>query len=382
MRGNYTLTYEKKPIRIKFSKKQNLLGMHNGGKYKNWVLLADWKDLSMLNNVTAFYLAQQILGADGYYCTDYRPVEVYLNDQYWGVYLLAEQQEAKDGRFSVPEVPDNYTGTDVGYLFEYDAYYTEERAQSGGDPTFEVDYGNSRYTQIGYTVKSDINGDAQRQFIQGYTQNVFHLLQSAANGTLLEFNAEHTALVPSTAASAKEAIAKAIDLNSLVDSYLFNEIVFDSDIGWSSFYLSLDMTPGGKQQLTFEGPWDFDSSLGMRQGYTDHTATPGRDGTINGVNPWLSVLADEDWFIDMVKVRWNTLLANGILDNALAQVDHYTTTYRSCYERNYARWPGRIQYGNGEVVPELDKNKTQADGAAYLKNWLTKRIAFLKEQWN
>ena len=49
VRGNYTLNYDKKPIRIKFSKKQNLLGLHNGEKYKNWVLLADWKDLSMSN---------------------------------------------------------------------------------------------------------------------------------------------------------------------------------------------------------------------------------------------------------------------------------------------------------------------------------------------
>ena len=107
VRGNYTLEYPKKPIRIKFSKKTNMLGLHDGEKYKNWVLLADYKDLSLSNNSVAFYLGNTILGSDGYYSSDFRNVEVYLNGQYWGVYLLVEQQEVKDGRTSVPEVEDD-----------------------------------------------------------------------------------------------------------------------------------------------------------------------------------------------------------------------------------------------------------------------------------
>ncbi|MBO7736677.1 MAG: CotH kinase family protein, partial [Clostridia bacterium] len=133
VRGNYTLEYAKKPIRIKFDKAQNMLGLHKQEKYKNWVLLADWKDLSALNNTMAFYLGQEILGSDGYYCTDFQNVEVYLNGQYWGVYLLVEQQEVKEGkngvsnRMSVPEVPtyENEDGDELGYA-EYDVGYVME----------------------------------------------------------------------------------------------------------------------------------------------------------------------------------------------------------------------------------------------------------------
>lgn len=81
-RGNYTLDYEKKPIRIKFDKKQGMLGLSGGQKFKSWVLLADWKDLSMSNNTTALYLGKTILGSDGYYASDYRNVEVYINGEY------------------------------------------------------------------------------------------------------------------------------------------------------------------------------------------------------------------------------------------------------------------------------------------------------------
>lgn len=34
VRGNFTLNYDKKPLRIKFSEKQNMLGLHNGENLK------------------------------------------------------------------------------------------------------------------------------------------------------------------------------------------------------------------------------------------------------------------------------------------------------------------------------------------------------------
>ena len=47
LRGNSTMKYDKKPYRIKFDKKQSLFGLDSA---KSWVLLADWKDRSMMNN--------------------------------------------------------------------------------------------------------------------------------------------------------------------------------------------------------------------------------------------------------------------------------------------------------------------------------------------
>ena len=79
VRGNATLNYEKKPIRIKFGEKNNILGLHNGEKYKNWVLLADYKDLSMCNNTAAFFLGNLIqdLLRNGMIAKHKRPPEMY-----------------------------------------------------------------------------------------------------------------------------------------------------------------------------------------------------------------------------------------------------------------------------------------------------------------
>ncbi|MBO5328278.1 MAG: CotH kinase family protein [Clostridia bacterium] len=383
VRGNYTLQYEKKPIRIKFDKKQNLLGLHEGEKYKNWVLLANWKDLSMTNNSIAYYLGQTILGSDGYYCTDFRYVEVYLNGQYWGVYLLCEQQEVKDGRTSVPEVEDNYQGTDIGYFFEYDGYYdTEINMPNGqGDPTFVMDYSGGSGAVRGYTIKSDIYNDAQINFLRNYMNNAYKIaIQATRYNKFYEFNSTYTGIVDATGkySSAKDVVAACIDIQSLVDAYILNEIACDLDVAWSSFYLSVDLTASGNKKVTFEAPWDFDSCFGM----VNNCCTSGIGMyAANKNNPWYNLVTNQAWFKDMVKQKWVELKNYGVFETSLELVNDYKTTYESYFKRNYERWPNRLN-GNSECVAVLNSYRTQGQAADYLYNWLTTRYNYLDTQWN
>ncbi len=376
VRGNYTLNYDKKPIRIKFDKKQSVLDLHDGQKYKNWVLLADWKDLSMLNNVMSFYLGRTILGSDGYYCTDFRNVELYLNGEYWGVYLLAEQQETKDGRSTAPEVEDDYTGTDIGYLFEYDGYYEDERAmpEGSGDPTFTINHYDMPYDQPGYTVKSDIYDDSQLAFLQTFVQNAYEIVFAATqNGRYMGFSNDYTEVVESKLSTSKEVISQVIDVQSLVDTYILNEIACDPDIDWSSFYISLDMTENGSKKLVFEAPWDFDSAYGIKKNYTDYEKL----FAFESLNPWFNLLKNEQWFYELVKEKWSKLKQAGVLDNALSLILAHKQVYAGYYEKNYERWSKRITAGNGEVINEINTYTTQAQAADYMYNWLKNRFLYL-----
>ena len=382
VRGNYTLDYDKDPIRIKFGKKANMLGLHDGEKYKNWVLLADWKDLSMSNNTVAFYLGNTILGSDGYYCTDFRNVEVYLNGQYWGVYLLVEQQEAKDGRSSVPEVDDDYTGNDIGYLFEFDGYWNLEGPD--GDPTFTMNHQGLPSGNNGYTIKSDIYADSQVAFLKSYMDNAFYIAyQANYNDTYYKFNADFTAveLAPEIT-NAKEAVGNVIDLKALVDMYILNEIAKDLDFDWSSIYLSVNMTAEGNKKITFEAPWDFDSSFGMIS--RENCSATNDLYAANDENPWIQLVKNEDWFWDMVYEKWAEIKKYGVLENVIELVETQKETYKEYYINNYTRWPGRLN-GNSECVWQLnqynDVNTAQGLAADYLIDWLTKRFAYLDSQW-
>ena len=385
VRGNYTLNYDKKPIRIKFKEKTGMLGLHDGEAYKNWVLLAEWKDPSLLRNALTFYLGNAILGEDGYYCSDFEYVEVYLNGEYWGVYLLVEQQEVKDGRTSVPEVEKGYTGTDIGYFFEYDGYYDEEAAMPDGDPTFEMKYGGGRDGARGYTIKSDIYSDAQVDFLRGYMNNLYTIVYRAIyEDRYFEFNDDMTGLVSAACyENAMEAVASVIDLDSLVDTYILNEIACDLDVDFSSFYLSLDLTEDGAGLLVFEAPWDFDSAYGIwRRMCTD---ARGLYAMKRG-NPWFKLFEGVDWFEALVKERWAEIRACGVLDGALSMIETKTELYREYYIENHERWRKRLDEGHyGNLIPLLeqfdDPATAQAIAADHLSDWLTRRIEYLDGVW-
>lgn len=378
VRGNYTLEYEKKPIRLKFNKKQKMLGMNDDAKCKSWVLLAEWKDLAMQNNATTMFLADKILGTDGYYATEYRYVQVYLNNQYWGVYLLVDQQQVNEYRIDIGEPDDDYTGVDIGYFFEFDGYYTEEDVNKGGDYTFATNFGS----QKGYTIKNDIYSMDQVNFLKNYLNNLYKLITSAKRGTYYKFNDTYTSLVSTTAASAKDAVAPYIDLQSLVDMYILSEIACDPDIAWSSFYLNVDMSPTGDKTLRFEAPWDFDSAYGIRSGYMNNATGL---YAANSGNPWLSVFANEAWFTDMVKAKWASLMEMNLLEITLQNIDNATTVYAPYFVANYQRWINRLNAGNGELIGQLNSYKNPQTArqlaAAYHKNWLTTRLTYLNTVW-
>lgn len=96
-RGNSTwLWREKKPYSLRLSAETDLLGM---GAASRWVLLADAFDLSGLKNKMAYDLARN---AGMPYTPDCQWVELYLNGEYAGLYLLSERNEIHPNRVDIP----------------------------------------------------------------------------------------------------------------------------------------------------------------------------------------------------------------------------------------------------------------------------------------
>ena len=336
VRGNYTLNYAKKPFRLKFDKKQKMFGLNDNAKAKSWVLLADWKDRSLSNNATNFFLGNTILASDGYYSSDYRHVEVYLNGKYWGVYLLAEQQQLNEYRIDLTEPEDDYEGTDIGYLLEYDNKYIHEDPEKGGDYTFEVDYNNgakikkydgSSYVadMKGFSIKSDITSTNQVNFIKSFINNVYNIMYNAAyNNEAYSFNESFTEIYKNDLISAREAIENVVDVQSLVDTYIISEIACDADVAKSSFYMDCSFEEGNFKKLTFEAPWDYDSAYGIKS----NTCNSGEGlFAANSVNPWLTTLINLDWFRDMVKEKWTEIVQYKVLERSIAQIETISTTY-------------------------------------------------------
>ena len=91
-RGNSTWTFPKKPYQIKLDDKEEVLGMPRD---KKWILLANYSDKTMLRNELAFNLSRfSNIG----WTPESRFVEVYINDEYLGVYQVTQKVEESSNK--------------------------------------------------------------------------------------------------------------------------------------------------------------------------------------------------------------------------------------------------------------------------------------------
>ena len=116
-RGNSTWGMAKKPYRITFDSKTSLFNM---AEHKSWVLLANYADKTLMRNYLAYRLGDKI---EMPFAPSYHFVEVFLNGQHQGNYMLSDQVQVASTRVNVPELDPSDNGDDVitgGYLLEID----------------------------------------------------------------------------------------------------------------------------------------------------------------------------------------------------------------------------------------------------------------------
>lgn len=418
VRGNWTTTYDKKPLRIKFTEKQNMLGLNNGAQQRNWLLLAEYKDGSMLRNKSALYASREILKDDGLYAADSELVRVEINGEYYGVYLLTEMQQVSSARVNITEPEKDYTGVDIGYFLEYDGYfYNEDELHQ-----FSLDFADNaplipydgKGTQensvrclptskkdpkeeVGISIKSTINSQQQHDFIENFVNNTYRIMYEAAyNDKAYVFDKDFNNISESSDITPRQAVENVVDISSLVDMYIISELTCDADIYWSSFYMDADFGADGKKKLTFEAPWDFDSSMGNKDRCIDGTGfyaanlVPDVNGGTKGggqydtINPWLVVLANTDWYQQLVKDKWTKVYDDGVFERTVELIQKDSVELEDEFRENYKKWNNLLM--NGEFVNELSEPAkaciNQSQSAEFLVQWLQSRVDFLNSKWH
>ena len=422
VRGNQTANWSKKAFRIKFNSKTNCLGLNGGKKFKKWVLFADAKDTTLIRSAAGLYIAKAICkDQDNIWVSDFTPVSVYLNDKYWGYYYLAEQKEVKDGRVHLEEPDEGYKGTDIGYCFELDYYASDEPKKSdGGDPTFKVTYSpdftrNDYRTESGavadygaiktYTLLSDItdgtagtnkpineNNSQQVAFIKKRVESLYTVLYNAAKNNKAK-TIKNNEVVDSTD-SIEKVIKDNFDINTWVDGFILNAFQCAPDLGYSSFYMSFDNTANGAKKLRYDVPWDFDSNFGNRSGFITTADTASTGGGMWGgggggtydpyymdrtSNMWISLFSRLDFFIEMVKARWNQIREEQAFEGFFHMMRSYFNDYDLEIQRNFYRWP--TNDATYELRSPFKDPKQYKQAQEETINWCAKRVNYLEKRW-
>ena len=324
VRGNSTADQgDEKQYRIKFAEKHNMLGLHKGNEYKSWVLLRSYWNLGP--DYTAFNLAKAIF--DGkYYSSDCKYVNLYINGDYVGIYVLCEQNQAAKDRISVNEPDAENTDYKTGYLIEMDNYPDDDH------PFFTYDYEQAEVEDISgekrqfvsaeYSLKSDLNIQGQLDFIEKYTGGAFKILYEACvNNKALKFDSKYE-IVGADDMTPQEAVEAVMDTQSLADMLILEELVHNYDVGEGSFYMAIDLSDESiYPKLTFLAPWDFNWAYegSPSGGYYAATFQP-EIGSQDRSNPWFITAMKADWFKDTVKEKWAALKESDALKNACKKV--------------------------------------------------------------
>ncbi len=223
-RGNTTWKlYPKKPYRIRFSEKTSIFGEEEN---RSWVLLAMYNDFSYIKDRLAFALADSIGSGD--FVPSYNYVELYLNGKYKGLYLLTDQVDENDGRTGV-EYDFTAEDTEVPFLVEIDEYAPDE-----GEEGIDYFVVSGRYYTVKYPEPDERYTDAQFEYIKNYIETVDALTRKK-NVALAE-------------------LSEYIDIRSLIDFYIVEELMGQTEINYKSVFMSKSVD--GKLKM---GPvWDFD----------------------------------------------------------------------------------------------------------------------------
>ena len=393
-RGNSTFGAPKKPFRLKFDAKQEMLGLNGGKAYKSWVLMADYYDGSMLRTFGTFKFAKALMESK-YYSSDCTHVEVYLNGEYRGVYLLCEQTQMNRGRVDIPEKEDGDNSLEHGYLM----IGVGGQADEPELVTIPIDLritdrtGQTRhYHAINFTLSGGSYTREQKEYVTRYVAGVFQVIGKAV------YDHEYYSLSRDGKLTPKrnfewakndeerqiETVSAVFNLESAVSMCILDEICKNLDA--MAFNMYVDLSPEGDGVLTLAAPWDFDFSMANTHYSTTHSysgfyATNFSESEGVRVNFLYVLMGSIPWFEDMIREHWQENYTE--LKSVVSEMISVNHAYDAAFNRDWDRWGKPIHRSliHHHAQADLATFGEHADAGTFVTDWLTMRLWWLNKQW-
>lgn len=339
-RGNFTWTLEKKPYQIKFDSATPVLGMEPA---KTWILLANHADPSLIRNKVAYDLAAEF-GLPG--TPDSRFVDLTIEGEFLGSYLLTEKVEVKENRLELTDPG--------GILLELDNAY-------GDEEDFNFTTARSKTLFVLKDAVEDVEEPLAQPLATAYAD-----IQAYID----EFESYLYAPNPDWA-----KISSMIDVESFIKYYFVFEMAENSEIPRSSVYFWRD----GVDDVLHAGPvWDFDIGFGAFSA-EKNGGDPRQDYVKNakffkGGNGWFPQLFQIPEFVRAANEVYDSQLQASV-DALPSRVDEYAAAMRLSAEANFERWDvlgGPWVYSGSHPIPA-----TWEGEIAYLRDWVDRRVAHI-----
>jgi hypothetical protein len=323
-----------------------LAGLPEGS---DWVLHAPYSDKSYMRNALAFGIGGDVGEAAGRWEPRTRFVEVILDGEYVGVYLLIERISRESDRLDIPKTTLDDGSVAGGFIVKADGH------RSAG---FDTAIG----TQIDWvSPKADSVTPAEAAYLLSW------------------FDQMETVLAGPDFADPTVGYAAWIDVDAWVDHWLVNELTHNIDAYRLSAYLWTDGPPGAS--LLRAGPlWDFDRAWGNCN-YCGTWSTAGwiyddlaACGYPDVFPMWWERLREDPAFQQRLRARWEELRLDTLSNASLRE---RIATFRAALARAEVRDQERWGTMGVFVDPNYYVGATWDEELAWLEAWAVERAEWM-----
>lgn len=321
-RGHSSFLFPKFSYRLKFEEKISLFGLPEN---KDWILLSNFADKSMLKNKLTFCLAKKL---NAPYVPRSEFVELYVNREYLGVYQLTEKIEVAKNRVNIPEKENSF-------LVEIDHKYSSKD---------EVIF-SSHFNLPLHIHSPNTPSDSSKRILKTFIDSFENYLPSEKEFSMSE-------------------LEKWIDSESYIRYYWIQEFSKNVD---GAFGSSVYFTWFEGSQLNMGPIWDFDIAYGGA-----HEVNP--KGWYVRNHAWNSLLFSDKNFNIKVKEYWKNHKDEFIA--MIDSVDVWSKNLKQAANNNFKRWPvleSTESWAHNESV------SSYKEANEILKAWLKTRYLWIEE---
>lgn len=399
IRGNSTTLFAKKAYQIKLDAKADLLGM---GKAKTWVLLANVIDGTLPRNTLALNLTR---AAGLPFSSPCRAVDVYLNGEYKGNYLLCEKVQIGKERIAIHDLEEETELLNGQDLPAYGLVYGT--AAQLGTPEESVNV-TSRVKSLsklpdwlkmkpgvwsardipldpadisgGYllevALKNNISTPARFTCDSGW-KLVVREPGNASQAQVLSIFGIFQRIDTAIAQGDRDTLSGLIDMDSWVGKYVFEALLANFNAGASSQYF---YKASGDDPICCGPVWDYDNILGISEVLslqdtpTAHVHYPyDLFLRVTQLEPFMEQA--RTMYRDVYRPMTPSLLGEGEEDTGLRSIAEEAAALSASRDMNFLRWR---HYHESRLTEIGD---SEEEGLAYLTDFLRRRIAFLDSIW-
>ena len=344
VRGNSTAnpTNGKKAYRLKFDKKlgaikHDMLGL--GYSARNWTLLANVFDHSMVRNALSYHLEKEV-GMD--FCPGYKFADVVINGNYRGTYQICDHVEIDKNRVNINE--------DTGWMLEF-----QGRGNMLDKPLcFSKD---GILMNIKNPEPADEKDEAQVAAVIAPIQDWF-------TGT---WKSKWTG---SNVFDTQTGWRSVNDEESLIKFWIITELTGDYD-GW----MTVKAYKGASEDKLHYGPvWDKDLAYGNYSGEKSDVFISNTENSSSLTGYLKEYLFKDPRFMAKAKARLKELLDGGLVDRLCAKVDELGAIVAQTEELSNTKFPRSTKVGE-----EITNYATYAEALEQLKTYLKTRFKTVKD---